>query len=654
MDDDRQGITTGGAVTRAYDVAAGTPLRVTLVWSDYPAALNAASARVNELKLEVTDPSGSVWFQTLDPSTGAPAQTKDAAAAHDGVNVEERLVFNAPVPGRWAVRVLGLDVPMGPQPFALLVRGALTECPAPSAPGKPTLTTPADHQVSVDWDSVGGAAAYNVYRSLGSCPGGPWVPAATGATAPPVLDSGLSGGTPYSYYVAATSDAAARCESEPSSCASIVPTGDCTLASRFAGLGAATSPGTTDCAVILSWDAAAPYCGTDVRYNVYRGTDPAFVPGPGSRIARCVIGTRFTDSADLSSGASYYYVVRSEDATAGHGGPCRGGNEDTNRVRLAAVPVGPSAPGAFRDDAGDTGPARFDTPAPWTNASTGGRLGPRVYAAQSAEGVCADLTSPVLTLVNPGAGPLLTFATRHTLEYDPVGFFGAEGSVGQAEIATGPSFSSWTRLPLTPDYPALVEFPLNDCPTTQNSATYFSGTAAAYATYSASLANWGGADVRVRFHLSGDYLYPSGSWWIDDVQVQGVMAPGACATIAAGPPPVPDGGPVPGIPLQAYPASGGQTTVTWDASQCPAAVINLYWGDIGDGSRFGGAACNLPPTGSTTLTLPDNVWFLAAATDGLSTDGSYARALSGAELFYAGAGNVCPGITGHLTNNGCP
>jgi len=546
-----------------------------------------------------------------------------------------------------------VDVPWAPQPFALVVRGALNDCPAPASPGQPQLSTPAEHQVSVSWNAVNGAAAYNVYRSLGACPGGPWVVVASGVPGPPVTDGGLSGGTPYSYRVASTSDAASYCESAPSPCASVVPTGDCTLASRFGGITGASSPGTSDCAVALSWNPAVPYCGSDVRYNIYRANDPAFVPGQANRVARCVIGTQWIDSADLAGGATYYYSVRAEDAATGHGGPCRGGNEDANSVRAAAVPVGPRSPGVLRDDAGDTGAARFEPSPPWTNAAIGGRLGPRVYSADSAEGVCADLTSPALSLVDPGSGPLLTFATRHTLEYDPFGFFGAEGSLGQAEIATGPSFSNWTRLPLAPNYPATVEFPLNDCPTTANSTTYFSGTATDYTTYSASLANWGGADVRLRFHLSGDYLYPSGSWWIDDVEVSGVMIPGACTSTPAGPPPIPDGGPVPGVPLRVFP-SGAQTTVTWDATQCPAARVNIYWGNLGDGTRFTGAACNLPPTGTATLTLPDNVWLLAAATDSLATDGSYSRALSGAERSYAGAGLVCPGMTRHVTNNGCP
>jgi len=52
--------------------------------------------------------------------------------------------------------------------------------------------------------------------------------------------------------------------------------------------------------------------------------------------------------------------------------------------------------------------------------------------------------------------------------------------------------------------------------------------------------------------------------------------------------------------------------------------------------------------------MPDNSWFLVVATDGASTDGSYAKGTSGNELFYSGASAACPAISAHVTNNGCP
>ena len=653
VDDRREGLTTGGVVQHAYDVAAGAAFRATLVWSDYPAALNAAITRVNELKLEVIDPSGTVWFQTLNAGTGLPVATSNGADAHDTRNVEERLVFTTPAPGRYIVRVRGVNVPMGPQPFALVVRGALSDCAAPAAPAAPSLTTPADNQVQVSWPAVGGAASYNVYRSFGVCPGSAWVPVAT-VTAPSFLDATVSGGASYSYYVAATSDAAAACESPRSPCASVVPTGDCTLAPVFHGVTTASSAGQSGCAVNLAWEAGSPYCVGDLRYNVYRGTTSGFEPGPANRIARCVAGTTFSDGVGLVSAATSWYVVRAEDATTGHGGPCRGGNEEPNAVKVAAFPDGLPAIGTWNDDAGDTGAAKLSNALPWVQAGTGGRTGPKVYTATSSGGVCADLTTPPLTLADPGEGPQLTFSTKHDLDYDPTGeIFGTEGSVGQAEIATGPSFSTWTRIPLSPNYPLPVEFPFNNCASTQTPTNYFTGTNLTYATYTASLANWAGGDVKLRFHLSGDLIYTGGNWWIDDIAVTKAMVPGACLTAPAGPPPIPDGAFVPGAPMHAS-RSGGNVVVTWDSSQCPASAVNIYRGTIGSFASFTGGQCGLAANGSATIALPDNVWFLVAATDGGSTDGSYGRTESGGESSYAGASTACPAITTHVTTNACP
>jgi hypothetical protein len=653
VDDHREGLTAGGLVQHAYDVVAGTAFRATLVWSDYPAELNAAIARVNELKLEVVDPSGTVWFQTLDAGTGLPVATSNGANVHDTRNVEERIVFPAPAAGRYIVRVRGVDVPMGPQPFALVVRGALSDCPAPAAPSAPTLSTPADNQVQLSWPSVGGAVSYNVYRTFGSCPGTSWVPMAT-VTSPSFLDTTVSGGAMYSYYVASTSDAAAACESPRSPCASVTPTGECTLMPVFHGLVSAASAGQAGCAVNLSWDAGSPYCAGDLRYNVYRGTTSGFVPGPTNRIARCVAGTTFSDGVGLVSYSPRWYVVRAEDATTGHGGPCRGGNEEQNTIRVAASPDGLPALGTWNDDAGDTGAAKMSAVSPWTAAASGGRTGPKVYTATSSSGLCVDLTTPPLTLADPGQGPQLTFWTKHDLEYDPTGeIFGTEGSLGQVEIATGPTFSPWTRVPLSPNYPNSVQFPFNNCPSTQTPTNYFTGTRLTYTTYTASLANWAGGDVKIRFHLSGDLIYTGGNWWIDDVAVTKAMVPGACQTTAAGPPPIPDGGTVPGTPMRAS-RSGANVVVTWDTAQCPASAVNIYRGALGSFASFTAGQCGLPASGSATIALPDNVWFLVVATDGASTDGSYARTANGTELNYGGAGAACPAITAHVTNNACP
>jgi hypothetical protein len=651
-DDRREGIVTGGVVTHAYDVAAGTPFRATLAWTDYPGALGAAVARVNELKLEVIDPSGTVWFQTLDAATGAPKATSNAANPHDARNVEERLVWGAPAAGRWVVRVRGVSVPWGPQPFALVVRGALANCPAPAAPGPITLTTPADHQVRVSWSAVGGAASYDVYRGFGACPGAPPVLVASGVAGTTYLDTTVSGGTAYSYVVTAASDPQGFCESAASGCKSVVPTGDCFLAPSFHGATGAASPGTSACAVTLGWDQGAAYCGSDLRYNVYRSTQSVFTPGPSNRIARCVAGTSWTDAAAVASGTTYYYTVRAEDATTGHGGPCRGGNEDTNTATASAVAFGPPAFGTFTDNAGDTGSAQLAGSSPWIVAASGGNAGPKVYTAASSAGACGDLQTPVLTLADPGQGPQLFFSSKHNLAYDSGGDISGSGSLGLVEIATGPTFTNWTRLPLTQGYPHLV-FPINLCPTTQGADFYFTGVAPAYSLYSTSLVNWGGDDVKLRFHLSGDLIFDTGNWWVDDVSITQALVPSACSAASAGPPPIPDGAAVPGAPMLAS-RSGSQVAITWDATRCPATSVNIYRGALGSFGAFTAGSCGLPPTGAATVAMPNNTWFLVAASDGSHTDGSWGRTPAGAERVYTGASAACPAITQHVTNNGCP
>jgi hypothetical protein len=79
----------------------------------------------------------------------------------------------------------------------------------------------------------------------------------------------------------------------------------------------------------------------------------------------------------------------------------------------------------------------------------------------------------------------------------------------------------------------------------------------------------------------------------------------------------------------------------------------VYQGTIGDYSAFNSGHCGLPTTGSTTLSIPDDTWFLVAATDGADTDGSWSRNRTGAEMSYGGATLVCPSITQHLPGGVC-
>ncbi len=75
---------------------------------------------------------------------------------------------------------------------------------------------------------------------------------------------------------------------------------------------------------------------------------------------------------------------------------------------------------------------------------------------------------------------------------------------------------------------------------------------------------------------------------------------------------------------------------------------------MGDYTTFTGGLCSLPPSGSATVILPDDTWFVVTATDGIATDGSWSRAAAGIELNYGGASLACPAIISHVTNHTCP
>jgi hypothetical protein len=83
---------------------------------------------------------------------------------------------------------------------------------------------------------------------------------------------------------------------------------------------------------------------------VYRGTDPAFVPGPANRIATGVTGSVYHDTA-APNGVTLYYVVRAENSEGCSTGPNNGGVTESNTVRVSAVDT-ISQPGAT--SVGDT------------------------------------------------------------------------------------------------------------------------------------------------------------------------------------------------------------------------------------------------------------------------------------------------------------
>jgi hypothetical protein len=115
------GLSTGQYVEYTYNVASNTvPLRIALVWSDYPGTGGAGIKLVNDLHLRVTDPSNNAYKGNV--YSGGQSIT---GGSYDTLNVEECVRINAPASGNWTIRVSAQNCPYGPQPFAVCVTGDL-------------------------------------------------------------------------------------------------------------------------------------------------------------------------------------------------------------------------------------------------------------------------------------------------------------------------------------------------------------------------------------------------------------------------------------------------------------------------------------------------------------------------------------------------
>jgi hypothetical protein len=118
--DQTQGMSQGEYVEYQVRVTTSTiPLKVSLCWTDYPGNPAASRQLVNDLDLTVSDGVNSFMGNVF---SGRKSIT---GGLRDSLNVEEGVRVPVPGAGLWTLRVAAKAVPIGPQPFALVVTGGL-------------------------------------------------------------------------------------------------------------------------------------------------------------------------------------------------------------------------------------------------------------------------------------------------------------------------------------------------------------------------------------------------------------------------------------------------------------------------------------------------------------------------------------------------
>ncbi len=144
-EEEGQAIGTGDLVVHRYEVAsAGTPLKVTLVWSDAPGNPGDTTTLpelVNNLDLTVRAPNGTYYHG----NQFSGAWSRGNNSSFDSRNNVENVFVRAPSAGVWTVEVTGAGVKTGRQAFAMAVSGNLTEVGTPAISGESSFPgAPAD------------------------------------------------------------------------------------------------------------------------------------------------------------------------------------------------------------------------------------------------------------------------------------------------------------------------------------------------------------------------------------------------------------------------------------------------------------------------------------------------------------------------------
>lgn len=138
----------------------------------------------------------------------------------------------------------------------------------------------------------------------------------------------------------------------------------------------------------------------------------------------------------------------------------------------------------------------------------------------------------------------------------------------------------------------------------------------------------------------------SGQQVIASVRFEDVAPPSS-------PPPVPGGQGVGGEPLLVEKSGGGDLTLTWDATSCPAAETHLMWYDLAGISSYTvtDETCATGDSGVWTGAPPSgNVGVIVVSDDGGTVEGSHGADSEGRER--SSASSLC-GLTQKRTDGQC-
>ncbi len=389
-------------------------------------------------------------------------------------------------------------------------------CQPPSAPTTLAATPNGDNRIDLTWQGSGiSGNTFTVERAFGGC-GGTFEELASDVVPQAYSDLTPSGGITYGYRVRERSGEGA-CQSAYSSCVEASTTGACTAPPNFDGAASASTPATTACRVDVTWTAATPICAGPVTYNVYRDSNPDFVPSAGNQIASGVTGTSWADFTAPSL-EPVTYVVRAVDSSSGA--------EDSNLVHRSTRATGPITDGTFATG-GEAGEPPLDTLLPggdsfspehagWHIVDARAHTGLHSFHSSTGSDICVTLEADVE--LTAGQTSQLAFWTAYDIES------GWDGGV--VDISTNGG-SSWQRLTPAGGYPGTISNAGNACGLPVGTGV-FSGTSLTFSQKTIGLGAFAGQPIRLRWQYSSDVAVNPEGWYVDDIAVTHAQIPSAC------------------------------------------------------------------------------------------------------------------------------
>jgi len=118
------GLTMGMSTSQRVFVKNDQQLRITLVWTDPPAAENSPHPARNVIRLEVEDSGGTIYLGN-DFDTAKGVSRPGGTGGQDVINNVQMVVVDNPVSGSWNIKLRGSPI-SGKQGYALVVTGGLT------------------------------------------------------------------------------------------------------------------------------------------------------------------------------------------------------------------------------------------------------------------------------------------------------------------------------------------------------------------------------------------------------------------------------------------------------------------------------------------------------------------------------------------------